>query len=78
MPINYVVASGKDIADLVDRIEDVVAGYPNVAVAAACIVVAALSQNPDVSPDTLQNIVKSVSELMTATLFGTSNTGESN
>lgn len=78
MAVNYVQASGRDIADLVEKIEDAVEGSPNIAVAAACIVVAALSQNPDIAPARLQYIVKAVSELMATTLFIEEEVGESN
>jgi hypothetical protein len=78
MPVNYVQASGKDIAELVDRIETAVEGTPDIHVSIACIVVAALAQNPDVSPAKLQECVKSVSEYMAASLFDESPAGAVN
>jgi hypothetical protein len=78
MPINYVSASGKDIADLVDKIEDVVEGTSNLHVSIACIVVAALAQNPEIPPDRLQDVVKGVSEYMAASLFDESEIGAVN
>ena len=78
MPISYVQASGKDIADLVDRIEDVVEGVPNIHLSIACIVVAALAQNPQINPDRLQECVKGVSEYLAACLFDESTMGAVN
>lgn len=78
MPINYVQASGKDIAELVDRIEDVIEGQPNIHVSIACIVVATLAQNPEIAPEKLQEVVKSISELMAASLFDESVIGAVN
>lgn len=72
MQINYFQASGKEVAELVDKIETVVDGESNVIVSIACIVVATLSQNPEVAPDTLQSIVKGVSEYIAASVFNTS------
>jgi hypothetical protein len=78
VPINYVAASGKDIAELVDKIETVVEGTSNVHVSIACIVVATLAQDPDVAPDRLQQIVRGVSEYMAASLFNESPVGAVN
>ena len=78
MSINYVQASGKDIADLVDRIEDVVEGHSNVHVSIASLVVAILAQNPEVSPEKLQECVKGVSEYLAACLFDESRIGSVN
>jgi hypothetical protein len=74
MSISYVQASGKDIADLVDKIEDVVDGYTSVHVSIAAIVVSILAQKPDVAPDKLQEAVKGVSEYLAASLFNESPT----
>jgi hypothetical protein len=71
VPINYIAASGKDIADIVNRIENVVEGEANVHVSVSCIIVACLAQNPSISPEQLQNCVKGVSEYMAANLFDT-------
>lgn len=78
MAINYIQASGKDIAELVDRIEEVVEGAPNIHVSIACIVVAALAQNPEIAPEKLQECVKGVSEYLAAFLFDESGTGAVN
>lgn len=73
---DYVYVSGKDIAELVDQIDGVVEGVPNVHVTTACLVVAILAQQPDIAPDKLQECVKGASEFIAAVLFG--KTGEMN
>jgi hypothetical protein len=78
MPANYVTVSGKDISDLVDQIEDVVDGHPSMNVAISCFVVAILSQNPEVDPETLQTCVKGLSEYVSASLFNESASGSVN
>lgn len=78
MPINYVQANGKDVAALVDRIEDTIEGEPNIYVCIACFIVAALSQNPNITPERLQDVVKGLSEYMSASLFDESNMGAVN
>jgi hypothetical protein len=72
MALSYVAASGKDVADMVAEIEEVVQGKSNVLVSISCLVVATLAQNPDVAPDKLQEVVKSLSEQLSATLFDAS------
>lgn len=78
MPINYFQASGKEVAELVDKVESVVEGQPNIHVSIACIIVACLAQNPEVAPEQLQNIVKGISEYMAASLFNETQIGASN
>lgn len=78
MPINYVQASGADVAEVVNVIEDAVEGYANLHVSVACLVVAILAQNPDVEANKLQKMVKGLSEYMAANLFDESASGAVN
>jgi hypothetical protein len=78
MPVNYIEISGKEVAELVARIEDTVEGYPNPAVMMACICVAALAQNPEISPSKLQECVQATSELLASTLLDESPSGAVN
>lgn len=76
--INQFNPSGRDVAELVDRIEKAVDGENNIVVSTACIVVSALAQDPDVSPDKLVKIVEEVSSLIAMILFDGSPTGAVN
>lgn len=67
--ITYQTPSGKVVADLVEKIEDVLEGEPTVNVYAACLVLAILSQKPDVTTTRLQETVKLTSEALMATLL---------
>ena len=78
MPVNYVEASGKDVAEIVALIEDAVEGYPNFVVAMACIAVAILSQNQEVAPDQMRDIVQGATEYIAASLSNESPSGAVN
>ena len=69
MRLNYVQTSGQDVANIVDSIEDVVEGIPNILVTTACLVVAVLAQNPEISPERLQDVVKGLSEYIAVSVF---------
>jgi hypothetical protein len=60
--------SGKEISDIVDRIEEAVEGLPANSVAIACMIVAIFSQNSDAAPDVVRDCVQSMSEVMAAAL----------
>jgi hypothetical protein len=74
MSITYISASGKDIARIVEKIEDVVVGEQNVNVALGCLVVAVLVQKPEIAPAQLQEIVKGASEWLASNLYDGSGT----
>lgn len=68
MSVNYIKATPEDIKRIVDRIETVIEGEQNTNVAIACVVVAVLSQKPDIPPNDLPVVVKDVSEFLAAYL----------
>lgn len=69
MSLTYIKATGEQIEEIVDQIEDVIEGYPTSHVSIACLVVAILAQKPDLDPDKLQHVIKSVSEVIAAQIF---------
>lgn len=74
MAISYTRTSGKDIAELVDAIENVVNGHPSSHVAVSCMIVAILSQKQDITKEVLQEAVKGVSDWLSMYLTETSPT----
>lgn len=68
MSVSYVKAAPAEISRIVNRIEDVIDGEQNVNVSIACVVVAIMAQKPDIDPEILPQIVKDVSEYLTAYL----------
>jgi hypothetical protein len=78
MPINYIKADGGAIEAIVDQIEDVLEGLPTSHVTVACLVVAILSQMPDIGADKLQELVKGASEYIAVCLLDESKSGAIN
>lgn len=68
MTTTYTRIDSRDVARIIDRIENVIEGEGIMEVSAACIVVAILAQNPKLDPEKLGETVKGVSEYLAAVL----------
>lgn len=68
--ITYMTPSGKEVSALVAKIEDLLEGEPTINVFTACLVLACLSQKPDVTGERLQTTIKRASEVLMTTLLG--------
>lgn len=53
---------GSAIAEIIERLEPLVEEYPRTHVIIACLTLAVLGQNTDISPDELQSIVRGASQ----------------
>ena len=55
-------ATGDQIAEIVDKIDMAVEGYPSSHVLMACIALTVVMQKPDITPDALERAIYDVSQ----------------
>jgi hypothetical protein len=78
MSLSFLRASGKEVANLIENIKEVIEGEPVVNVHVACLVLALIAQKPDMTPEELQSVVKECSAWIVTRLYDSSVTGAVN
>lgn len=68
MSITYAKVNGADLEELVEEIEEVVEGNDPVKICMSCMIIAIMQQAPEITPQRLSDVIKSLSEYLSALL----------